>query len=66
MFIIQVGNDSFEWQNDFSDDFIRFLPKHFKCGIGDLKVYWKQGEEVKECISWPYDADMKFLGNSFK
>jgi hypothetical protein len=44
MFIIKVNGTRHLWSNDKADDFIQFLPKHFKCNKSAIEAYYVESE----------------------
>lgn len=80
MFYIEAKGRKEFFHNDLGDDFIRFMPRYFKCKPEELKVrYVPDGvePEVKNSkkfieleSSYPYeeakDGTLKFKGNVLK
>lgn len=72
MWTIKVGAESYEWQNEKNDDFLRFIPKALKCAPEDIEAFWcdAPGAEPLKIARWPYethsDGSISFLGHEFE
>ncbi|NBO57081.1 MAG: hypothetical protein EBU84_21365 [Actinobacteria bacterium] len=49
MFLIEVNEKSGVWNNTLEDDFIRFLPSHFKCLPQDISVHHIPNDVWQAC-----------------
>lgn len=72
MWTIKVKGESYEWQNEKNDDFLRFLPKSLKCEPEEIEAFWSDSPEAEplKLARWPYEADadgsIRFLGHEFE